>query len=622
MLTKLTYLSIVAGLVFCLCQSASAELADLGSVNSTDGFPFWYMDENGIGLELCLTSDGNCVFDPPIANNIFSQVIGFGENAFYWSADADLIGSGANGSLSMGLVAGFSGSTTEPIPADTEQITFFLIVVGPITGLTPGGIYTVTHPYGVLTNLIANSSGTIPAQRQDIGCAAAPCDFTPVLKTGMGPFLRWDPTILPAAPSGFIGNPTVTHKVIGSPFHTNLFRIDGPNAGGPGVNTKQTDLFKVQGKLFTTSTLPIPLIVNRAVYTRPLPPQIEVLATSSRLASLNLKVSWPGAPSVLMTTDGNGNFFANISNPVSFPNSVIVTATDASTGKIAIVASDLVDIVTITSAEFHPVTKTLTFQAYSSDQVGPPTLTAVGFGDLAAIPGDLPNQKLVVSGLTVPPAEVTVISSAGGMTTAPVSVIARPLAKNDSALTSRTNSVMIDVIANDIAFPVGSGTLDPATVTIVTPPTKALGLPSVDPATGIITYTPDPSKFTKPIQTDTFQYKVADSFGQESNAATVTVTVAASETLTVTKAVFTTSTKRWQISGKSTVKSGNRITLYVGTGTLGSKIVENDTNSVPVNTFGGWSYSKSNSSVDPGGATTITAVSSFGTVVTFPLTTN
>ncbi|MGZ3570178.1 MAG: hypothetical protein ACXU9W_15460 [Thermodesulfobacteriota bacterium] len=70
------------------------------------------------------------------------------------------------------------------------------------------------------------------------------------------------------------------------------------------------------------------------------------------------------------------------------------------------------------------------------------------------------------------------------------------------------------------------------------------------------------------------------------------------------------------------MKSGNRITLYVGTGTLGSKIVENDTNSVPVNTFGGWSYSKSNSSVDPGGATTITAVSSFGTVVTFPLTLN
>lgn len=622
MLTKFKYLSIVAVLVFCLSQSASAELADLGLVNSTNGFPFWYMDENGVGLELCLAAGGNCVFDPPIANNIFSQVIGFGENAFYWSAEADLISPGANGSLNLALVAGFSGSTTEPIPANGEQITFFLIVVGPITGLTPGGIYTVTHPYGVLTNLIANSSGTIPAQRQDIGCAAAPCDFTPVLKTGMGPFLRWDPTILPAAPSGFIGNPTVSHKVIGSPFHTNLFRIDGPNAGGPGVNTKQTDLFKVQGKLFTTSTLPIPLIVNRAVYTRPFPPQIEVLATSSRLASLN--VSGPGPSPVAMTTNGNGNFFANISNPVSFPNSVIVTAIDASTGKVAIVASDLVDIVTITSAEFHPVAKTLTIEAHSSDQVAPPTLTAVGFGDLAAVLGDLPNQKLVVSGLTVPPAEVTVISSAGGMATAPVSVIARPVAKNDSALTSRTNSVMIDVIANDMAFPlcVGVTCFNLGTVSVVNGPLTPKGSTSVDPATGIITYTPDPSKFTKPIQTDTFKYTVEDLFGQESNAATVTVTVAASETLTIAKAIFTTSTKRWQISGKSTVKSGNRITLYVGTGTLGSKIVENATNSVPVNTFGGWSYSKSNSSVDPGGATTITAVSSFGTVVTFPLTTN
>jgi hypothetical protein len=606
MLTKLKYLSMVVGLVFCLCQNGSAELAAVGPVDSTNGFPSSYVDEDGLSLQLCLTSS-TCTFDAPISGNAFSQLIGFGQNAFYWSADADLTGTGVKGSLRMALAASFSGSTIDAIPANGEQVTFFQIVVSPLTGLTAGSVYTVTYPYGVLTNLVADSSGTIPIQRQDIGCAAAPCDFTAVLGSVIGPFLQWDT----GAPAGFVGNPAIAHPVVGSPFGTNIFRIDGPNAGGPGVDTKQTNLFKVQGKS-STGTLPTPLVVGRATYTRPLPPKIEVLAASSPSASLT--VSWTGASPVAMITDGSGKFFANILNPVSFPSSVTVTARQLDKTNTT-VASNLVDIITITSADFHPVAKTLTIEASSSDQVVPlPTLTAVGFGDLTAIPGDFPNQKRVVTGLTVPPAEVTVLSSAGGVATSLVSVIARPLAKNDSALTLRTTDDIIDVLANDIAYPLGIGILDPATVTVVTAPKKGT-ITSVDPATGKVTYTPTPASFTKRIENDTFKYTVEDSFGQESNAATVTVTVAASETLTVTKAVFTTSTKRWQMSGKSTVKSGNVITLYLGSDTTGPVI-----GTAKVNAFGGWSFSKLNSPVDPGGATSITAQSSLGTVVTFLLT--
>ena len=600
MLTKLKHLSVVAGLVFCLYQSASADLAAVGPVDSTNHFPSWYMDENGIALGLCLDSTF-CVFDP-IVGTPFSTTIGFGEKAFYWSADATLSGSGATGSLNMALVASFSGSTTEAVPADGEQITFLQIVVGPLTGLTAGSVYTVTHPFGVLENLVADGTGQIPLQKQDIGCASQPCDFTAVLRTGIGPFLRWDSSA-PAPPTGFIGNPTVTHKVIGSPFGTNIFRVDGPNAGGSGVNTKQTDLFEVQGNIFT-GTLPIPLSVNRATYTRPLPPQIEIVATSSPLATLN--VSWAGASAVPMTADGNGKFFAQILNPVSFPSSVTVTASEPGKTNTTVV-SDLADIVTITSAKFHPFVGTLTIGASSSDQVTPPTLTAVGFGNLTA-------GELVFPGLTVPPAEVTVTSSAGGVTTAHVSVIARPLAKDDSALTLRTTDAIIDVIANDIAYPVSSGILDPATVTVVTAPTKGT-ITSIDASTGKVTYTPTPGSFTKPVQTDTFKYTVKDSFGQESNAATVTVTVAESETLTVTKALFIYHTRWWQIIGKSTVKSGNKITLYVGPDTTGAVI-----GTARVNQFGGWIFSKLNCPVAPGGATSITAQSTFGTVKTFPLT--
>ncbi|HUL38632.1 MAG TPA: hypothetical protein VLW47_13195, partial [Thermodesulfobacteriota bacterium] len=126
MLTKFKYLFLVAWLVLSLCQNTSAELVAVGPVNSTNGFPSWYMDGNGVTLGLCLTS-GNCVFDPLLPGSLFSQQIGFGEKAFYWSADADLIGTGATGSLSMNLVASFSGSTTGPIPANGEQIVFFQI---------------------------------------------------------------------------------------------------------------------------------------------------------------------------------------------------------------------------------------------------------------------------------------------------------------------------------------------------------------------------------------------------------------------------------------------------------------------------------------------------------------
>jgi hypothetical protein len=95
----------------------------------------------------------------------------------------------------------------------------------------------------------------------------------------------------------------------------------------------------------------------------------------------------------------------------------------------------------------------------------------------------------------------------------------------------------------------------------------------------------------------------------------VNITVVADEVLTVRKAVFTSSLKRWQISGKSTVKAGNVITLYLGPDTSGTQI-----GTAKVNAFGGWNFSKFNSLVDPGAATSITAQSSLGTVVTFPLT--
>jgi cysteine-rich repeat protein len=61
----------------------------------------------------------------------------------------------------------------------------------------------------------------------------------------MGHFVQWDPAVPPAAPNGYIGDPAILHKVVGSPCGQNFFRVEGPGFPGGAV---QTDLFSVIGK--------------------------------------------------------------------------------------------------------------------------------------------------------------------------------------------------------------------------------------------------------------------------------------------------------------------------------------------------------------------------------------
>jgi hypothetical protein len=601
MLTKFRSLFVITLLVFSLCQNAFAELAAVGPIDSTNGFPSWYMDENGLALGPCLTT-ANCTPDAPVLGNIFSLQIGFGEKAFYWSATAQLTGTGGQGNLEMALVASFGGSTTVPIPATGEQITFVRVVVGPLTGLTAGSVYTIIYPFGVLENLVADASGTIPVQRLDIGCATAPCDFTAVLGTGIGPFLRWDPGIAPAPPAGFIGSPTVTHRVIGSPFGTNIFRIEGPNAGGSGVHFKQTDLFRVQGNIFT-GTASTPLIINRATYTRSVAGFVDVVATSAPTATLRVS-GGPNLPAVPVTMvgDGDGKFFAHIpmANATTLPTFVTVTASNPP-NTLTTVRSALVDVVTITNANFNVGTSTLTIEAFSSDQTAPPILTAIGFGNLIA-------GKIVVSGLAVPPTHVTVESSAGGTDTAQVVVFAGPQALDDIGLTTASNPVVIDVLSNDRGI---TSPINPTTVAIIVGP--ANGSTLVDPATGAVTYSPNLGF----VGDDSFTYTVQDNLGFVSNIATVDVRVIGAEVITVTKALFRSRFRWWSISGTTSVPGpGNTMTLYIGPDTTGPVI-----GTASVGTNGVWNFSKLRSSVLPGTATTISVRSSLGTeVLAFPLT--
>jgi len=91
-----------------------------------------------------------------------------------------------------------------------------------------------------------------------------------------------------------------------------------------------------------------------------------------------------------------------------------------------------------------------------------------------------------------------------------------PVAVDDGDLTDEDTAVTIDVLTNDYDI---DGTIDPTTVAIVSGP--ANGSLSVDPVSGVVTYTPNPDYNGS----DSLTYTVDDDEGATSNVATVTITV-------------------------------------------------------------------------------------------------
>ncbi|RAV27452.1 hypothetical protein DN748_18625 [Sinomicrobium soli] len=90
------------------------------------------------------------------------------------------------------------------------------------------------------------------------------------------------------------------------------------------------------------------------------------------------------------------------------------------------------------------------------------------------------------------------------------------VANDDQARTPEGTAVDIDVLANDVA---GDAAFDYASVTVATGPEH--GTFSVDPATGVVTYTPEAGYEGS----DSFTYTVKDVDGFESNVAAVSITV-------------------------------------------------------------------------------------------------
>jgi hypothetical protein len=408
-------------------------LKSVGPIDETNGYPLWYKDTSGQRLELCLDpNDPMCVIGPmqsPGSPLVFPT--NFPDEGFYSMGDASLATNGTGGKalLVTAIEAAFAGAG---VPADAQQITFGRIRVR-AAGVIDGATYKVTHPYGVDTLVAEPGNGNLAGAArginvtQDIGALTGGSNFEDTLGSRPAPFLKWDPAVAPAAPVGYLGDPTGTHTVTGSPYNTNVFRIEGPLGsfvGSPdqctnpalGDSASTTDLsdcvetgqFTVMGKLATRAGVQ----VMRAVYANESTGHtIDLFAKSE--AGQRLIISGTGIAQTEMRGDGNGSYFGRVFADGATPTDLAVSnITDNPKTTDHVDPSLFGDKVHITSSIYDNDTQKLIVTAQSGDDTS--TLTLDGYPGL--VPTSSGTAKtFTVIGLAVPPADVSVTSSKGGI---------------------------------------------------------------------------------------------------------------------------------------------------------------------------------------------------------------
>ena len=221
-------------------------LVQVGPI-AANGFPSWYRDSNGIRLEGCWqTGDPLC---EPLADEIpnpdapSTYPDNFPGEHFYQMADASLA-AGAAGTVDV--VMNLEGAFATDQVIDGDEVVFGRIRIRAKDAAN--GTYRITHPYGIDEFTITDGAGI--NSTEDIGIA--PGAFGGALRSRVGPYLTWDTfgsTGPDAPPAGYIGDPAVPHKVKGSPYDTNVVRVEQQNAAGVWQTIGTTDLFNVQGRL-------------------------------------------------------------------------------------------------------------------------------------------------------------------------------------------------------------------------------------------------------------------------------------------------------------------------------------------------------------------------------------
>jgi hypothetical protein len=418
-----------------LCRPDNTVPFTASAVNPISGFADSVTDSEGVSLIICTDSvdgQGNpppCFFDPPIANNAQSQATGFGAEGFWFLSD-NLFTTTGPAAIDALVVGATEAAYLTETPRNGDQFPFTRLRIR--IDVTVPGIYTVLHPWGekrYTVNAVVDDRGRdLKREIND----TIDVEFAPNgSRTGsVGPWLRWDPAVGPAAPAGYIGDGLTPHTVVGSACGRNhvqvlATRLDGTtplaidptDADGDGSTASYTNrLFTVAGKIAPRGITP--LNVTNAYYSRGTGQSFSVFATAPTTATVT------ATPGGALATDGQGRFFLNVAQGGTLPASVTVTAANAAQGNEPAPPQTVLlkDLVTVGSAlatcSGTPRSCSLTVNASSSDQVQPPQLNLV-IGS-AAYP--LTNGSVTVTGLTVLPAAATVTSAAGGTGSQPVTV--------------------------------------------------------------------------------------------------------------------------------------------------------------------------------------------------------
>jgi hypothetical protein len=294
---------------------------------------------------------------------------------------------------------------------DGDQMVFARIRIR-LSALQAGATYRITHPFGV-DEEVAEADGTVNFT-EDIGVSRGV--FTGALDGRLGPFLRWDPAVAPAAPVGYLGDPALEHPVVGSPStptscesRARVWRSSAtrPTTCSPATtNCIQSNLFTITGKKATK----VGFDIQRSVYTRNSGTggTIDVFA-STDVDPQSIQIEGQGVDPVLMRGE-NGNYVAHIHyNGAIVPR---LTITNKGDKPPTVKPSQPVDAIKGT-AVWNGDNNTLTINATSSDTFANPVLTARGFGNLS-------GGSLVVSNVVGPPANVNVFSAVGGTVDLPV----------------------------------------------------------------------------------------------------------------------------------------------------------------------------------------------------------
>jgi Bacterial Ig domain len=519
---KLAKAACLFALLFIMAGNALGQLARVGPVDRNNGFPAWYQDSTGLALDPCLPNaqelaDGTCLVDAEQLTNPASPISfpnNFPDEFFFWHGDSNLTVNGGRALLVMALEGAFANAVI-----NGDQMVFARVRIR-VDIPAPGGTYRVIHPFGVeefpdLSPGIKSINFT-----SDVGTIAG--DFSASLNGSITGFLRaaqtaggpaLDPVVLPGGHT-FLADPLVTTAVTGSPFGTNVFRIEGPNIGGPGIDFIETDQFTLMGRVHL-APIASPVNVTRSTYRRDgYSAQADVFATASPsigAPSPVLSVTGTHVLGTVMSKSGN-KYFAQpvLQNPHSIPASLLIT--NSADTPTSFTETDVVDEVQITAAIYDPSMHVLTVRASSGDQLMPPSLMVVGIGQLDGM-GQLTVQ------LPVPPAEVTVISSWGGRDTRKVSIAS--MVRNGNTTNAENDSPG--------EFPADQ----PTTINVLNNDTPNMGVvprilarplhgTAVVNASGSVTYTPA-AAYSGP---DSFTYVNTDGNSVDSNVATVSFNVA------------------------------------------------------------------------------------------------